>query len=256
MEISIQDILTRVTEKIKQAEERESRARLTLPCQFELAQVHRCSQEWEAQCEFQASQICPKQILVQQAQENQELRHRAREHGIPERALRRIFDRPPAQTPSLKVVRAFMKNPHKNILILSGTNACGKTTAAAWACLPPRDADWPKPTPGYFVRLVDLEAAGRFSELLLRLRNAPVVTVDDIGAAHFGNSGWLASLFEDVMDAAYQGCHKLILTTDLLFAPDLKEPEKPCLANLLSRRALSRIKDAGVVETQLGGRYE
>ena len=104
------------------------------------------------------------------------------------------------------------------------------------------------------MRLVDVESAGRFSELLLRIRRSPLVVLDDMGAAHFSQSGFLASLVDDIVDAVYQQCHKLILTTDLAIVPDPKEPGKPCLAHLVSKRVMSRIKDAGVIETKLGGR--
>lgn len=83
-----------------------------------------------------------------------------------------------------------------------------------------------------------------------------MVVLDDLGAAHFGASGFLSSLIDDVVDAAYQACHKVILTTDLAMAPDPKNPNTPCLAHLLSKRVLSRIKDAGYVETNLGSRFQ
>lgn len=231
----------------------------TVPCALEVEKVGLCSDEYAATCELRERKHCPRQLVhVQQLKDERALAERRAallERGIPERVIRRVFDQRPKETQAMVAVRAFMRAPDLSILILSGTNACGKTTAAAWACLPPADADWPSPAPGRFVRLVDLESDGRYGDLLKLARSSKLLVLDDMGAAHFGQSGFMVSMVDDVVDAVYQACNKIILTTDLAMAPDPKDPSRPCLAKLLSRRVLSRIKDAGTVETKLGGRH-
>lgn len=253
--MNLQETLERVLSEAKEKEARRLRVWNSLPCQGKTMQVKACLPHHEAQCEYRTWRECPKQVLREQTYARQERRRQALERGIPERILHSVYDRPPRQTLALQTVRTFMNARDKSILVLSGPNACGKTSAAAWACLPPLEADWPDPLPGLFVRLVDLEAAGRFSELLLKVRKSPLVVLDDLGAAHFGVSGFTSSLVDDVVDAIYQACHKLILTTDLAIAPDPSDPSKSCLAHVVSKRVMSRIKDAGVIETRLGGRY-
>lgn len=252
----MEDTLKQLLERARQAEEEQTRLWSSLPCRREVSQVHACTYEYELMCTQRHSVFCPKRILTQQAATKAERRRQALATGVPERVLRKVYDQPPVLTLAMKAVRTFMSTPDKSILVLSGPNACGKTTAAAWACIPPWEAAWPTPRAGLFARLVDVESAGRYGELLLRIRRSPLVVMDDIGAAHFGQSGFLASLVDDIVDAVYQQCHKIILTTDVAVLPDSKEPGKPCLANLVSKRVMSRIRDAGMVETKLGGRYD
>lgn len=259
--VADEDWVAKIDNIAKQMQRESEEAARTLPCRLDLAQVSACSDSFAAGCEFaqRRRQDCPRfKLAEQRAQIDKERagkRQAAAERGIPERVLRQVFDQTPRQTPALDAVRAFMRDPGKSVLVLSGTNACGKTTAAAWACLPPPDADWPAPRPGRFLRLVDLESDGRYGDLIKLARTASLLVLDDVGAAHFGQSGFMVSMVDDVVDAVYQSCNKIILTTDLSMAPDPKDPERPCLAKLLSRRVLSRIKDAGIVEAKLGGRH-
>lgn len=252
----MEELFQKLLTEAQRREEQLQRQKFALPCQFALAQVTRCTQEVEPLCSFRDDAGCPKRLLERNLWKRLELREQALRRGIPERVLRNVFDQVPNLTPAMQAVERFMKTAHHSVLVLSGPNACGKTTAAAWACIPPMDPAWAPSRPGHFVRLVDLESAGRFSELLSTLRKSPLVVLDDLGAAHFSASGFLSSLLDDVVDAAYQACHKIILTTDLAMAPDPKTPNKPCLAHLLSKRVISRIKDAGYVETNLGNRFK
>lgn len=252
----MEELFQKLLTDVQKHEEQFQRQKSALPCKFALAQVTRCTQEFEPLCSFREDAGCPKRLLERNLWKKLELREQALRRGIPERVLRNVFDQVPNPTPAMQVVERFMKTAHHSVLVLSGPNACGKTTAAAWACIPPIEASWVPNRPGRFVRLVDLESAGRFSELLSTLRKSPLVVLDDLGAAHFSASGFLSSLIDDVVDAAYQACHKVILTTDLAMAPDPKNPNKPCLAHLLSKRVMSRIKDAGHIETKLGSRFK
>lgn len=249
----MEDTLKGILQTIERKQRATDAAREVVPCHFDVSLAGECSDEYRAGCEWrQNDDLCARVMVQIRDRKRADARLSARRRGIPERVLRSVFDVQPTETPAIRAVRAFMRSD-KSILVLSGSNACGKTTAAAWACLPPEGEGW---GPGQFLRLVDLESAGRFSDLLSDARSARLLVLDDVGAAHFGQSGFMVSMVDDVVDAVYQACNKVILTTDLAVAPDPKDPGRPCLAKLLSRRVLSRIKDAGMVETKLGGRHE
>lgn len=245
-------------------------------CQMNMDRVALCLDEVAADCPLYNYPTCPRRLRREAQEKQATVRQRARERGVPERVLVKTYDHPPAYTPSIGAVIRFMASG-KSLLALSGVNDCGKTSAAGWACIPPPDAAWPphegastcvhcgqvvqpgrcaaRPAPrGRYLKLAELNRAGAYTALQEDLSRYRLVVVDDLAAVHFGVSGQLVSLLEEVVDNAYQARSKLILATDLALLE--RVDARPCMADLVGQRIMSRLLDDGMWETELGDRFD
>lgn len=244
-------------EYLAEAQREVQAAREQAPCRMSREHVQRCTDDYADTCVLHGVRSgrdhCPRAVVEDEMRltERERIAKRAMlaAHGVPERVLRVAFDRQPANTPSVAAVRRFMASD-KNIMLMVGTSACGKTVAAGWACTQPDGTDWPL---GRYARLVDLVQGAGTKTRITACRGAELLVLD--GIASIPQTPAVSALVDDIVDAVYSAHGRVILVSDVRVHHDPERPDVASLDRWIGRRTWSRIKDAGVVESQLGGRY-
>jgi len=239
---SLEDMLRRLEAEALKAQD--------VVCGHSIENLAVCVRPIENECPLQGRPTCPRVQLRLQRRQRNEARAIAARRGVPERALVKAWDQPPLETPAIKTVTAWMPTG-RSILVLSGTNQCGKTIASGWACCPHEEWGGEK----RFTRYVTAaEATGpAFDSLFAALKShLELVVIDDLGQAYFGASGFTLSRLEVLVDAVYQRNKRLILCSDI----KLMDGDRMPLFDLLGKRITSRIAQSGRVEANLGPAFQ
>lgn len=161
--------------------------------------------------------------------------------------------------PTMRVAIHYLNQPRPMefpVLFLAGPAASGKTQAAVHVL-----ADWARHYAwgsrasgqderlGLFSRVVDVASADRFSaegrNWLERLRLAPVLVLDDLGAESATGPG--AALLYDVIDERYRQGRRTVVTTNLR-GEQLKAG--------YDERLLRRLKESSVCLVEITGKPE
>lgn len=210
--------------------------------------IERCTSAVEEACPVREMAPCPRRREAAWREQARRLRAESSKRGVPERVLRAAFDEEPRDTPALQAVLNFLSRS-RSILVLSGTNQCGKTTAAGWAaCCHLSLGGESRRT--RFVTAAEATRPDVGEALALQAKSLQLLVIDDIGQAFFGQSGYSLRQLEVIVDAVYQGNGRLILTTDIALRNDAN---KLPFFELMGRRITSRISQAGQCVANLGG---
>jgi len=160
--------------------------------------------------------------------------------GVPERHLRSIYDRPPADCEALRAVREWLPTGTQ-WLVLSGAPGLCKSGSAAWALTT-------RVSGGLYLRAADLPALAAAQEEDRRstwryASRADLLILDDVGTAHQSASGWSDSVAEQLLTARYDACVRTVITTNL---------DAPAFAALVGPRIVDRVRESGRF-VRLGG---
>lgn len=239
---SFQEMLQRLSNQAQEAER-------TAACGMRAELAHRCSDANERACPWRGAGNCPKVRARAQREQLADLRAAAVRRGIPERVLACTWDRPPAPTRSMGAVRSWLPSS-SSILLLSGANGCGKTTAAGWAASPHLALGGDGRRTRY---VTAAQATGPDHEALVRsVGQLNFLVLDDLGQAYFGASGFTLSRLEVLVDAVYQRMTRLVICTDIEMRRGADEWP---FFDLVGKRIASRILQAGRWESNLGGAF-
>lgn len=239
---SFQEMLERLSTQALEAER-------TAACGMRAELVNRCSDENERRCSWRGAGNCPKVRDRAHRAQLADLRAAAVRRGIPERVLACTWDRQPAPTRSMGAVKSWLSTS-SSILLLSGANGCGKTTAAGWAACPHLALGGTGRRSRY---VTAAEATGVDHESILRaVGQLNFLVLDDLGQAYFGASGFTLNRLEVLIDAVYQRMTRLVICTDIEIR---RGAEDWPFFDLVGKRIASRILQAGRWETNLGGAF-
>ncbi len=242
-ELSIQERMARIIDMARAEEEATA-------CGLDPANISLCSREIEAACPMRGVKSCPRRQREKASIENKLLRDESARRGVPERVLVKAFDIAPERTKSVLAVEQFLLSD-RALLVLSGTNQCGKTTAAGWAaCALPQLGGETRRT--IYFTAAEATVPENGDALLRRLPSCQLAVLDDVGQAYFGASGFSLRQLEVIVDTVYRANKKLILCTDI----ELKRPDGSMpFIELIGKRITSRIHQAGRFEADLGGPF-
>lgn len=117
--------------------------------------------------------------------------------GVPELYIQHVGDREPIDCEALQLVRAHAMR-RSGFLVLGGGKGVQKTGSACWMLGQVED--------GVFVDAVDLvDIAFHDRPMMLRLRRAKHVVLDDLGAEQTGSTGADAAQFSKALDTLWRG---------------------------------------------------
>jgi hypothetical protein len=221
------------------------------PCGLDAGRLAVCTQHVESTCDLRSVDCCPRRQHRKLRDLRQDLRGESARRGIPERVLVKAWDRAPAETPAFLKVGQFLLG-ERSILVLSGSNQCGKTTAAGWAaCAHPQLGGRERRT--RYMTAAEATNPALCDDILRDIGRMSLVVLDDVGQAFFGASGFSVHQLEVIVDAAYRANAKLIICTDI----QLKRPDGSLpFFDLVGRRVAARILQDGRCETDLGKAFD
>ena len=242
---STMSILERMIARARKEEE-------SAPCGLDVAQLAVCTPEVERTCALRGAECCPRRQKRRAAELRQELRKESAARGVPERVLLAAFDAPPRHTPAFLKVQDWLAS-ERSLLVLSGTNQCGKTTAAGWAaCCHPVFGGIKRRT--RYLTAAEATMPDKGDELLRVLPSLDLLVLDDVGQAFFGASGFSLRQLEVLVDAVYRGNGRLIICTDIKLK-DAATNSMPFI-DVVGKRIASRIVQAGRMEADLGAAFD
>lgn len=195
--------------------EAEAKAWQELPCQGLLDYASSCSDDFEHNCERRTHVMCPRrrviEIAIEKRQGKAALRSRLAAAGVPERALRYVFDAQPLETEALKALQDAL-SPIKQLpalpptlVVLSGGVGCGKSCAAAW---------WLSQAEGAWVPASELAKHGSDPAIPERLK-APRVVLDDLGMEYLDGKGFAQATLDGVINHRHEQLLPTVITTNL-----------------------------------------
>lgn len=237
---SMQSVLERIVAKAREEEE-------STVCGFDPANLELCTDDVQEKCPMRGVDSCPRRLRKKAIAEQRLLREESAARGVPERVLVNAFDKPPEQTKSVVAVQSFLLSG-RSILVLSGTNQCGKTTAAGWAaCALPQLGGEGRRT--LYTTAAEATIPEKGDALLRRLPKCELTVLDDVGQAFFGASGFSLRQLEVLVDTVYRANKKLIICTDI----ELKRADGTMpFIDLIGKRITARIHQSGRFEADLG----
>jgi DNA replication protein DnaC len=145
-----------------------------------------------------------------------DLARRAKDWGIPKRALR-IALNGPMDTEAIHYAREFMTDFHggtSSIMVLAGGVGVGKTIAAAWIM-----TQIPQPFGARrFRHISELATTGLYGgdddkKERATLKSCKVLVLDDVGTEHLTDT--FQTLLDGLMNARYEDDGATVLTTNL-----------------------------------------
>jgi DNA replication protein DnaC len=210
--------------------DRETGAWAALPCHGERELAGDCSDEFAATCERREHVMCARRQQAQKRAEEWEaretMRRTAKRLGVPERALEAIHDKAPIETPAVIALRSALETPGVALVVLSGGVGCGKSCAAAMACIE---------RGGRFVTAPDLAKASAYDESADEVNDARFLVLDDLGTEYSDQKGYFLSRLDALVNHRYANKLPTVITTNLAAAEFKKYGE----------RIASRILEAG-----------
>lgn len=206
-----------------------------------------CTAAIEESCPVRESAPCPRRREFAWRAQARRLRAESAKRGVPERVLCNAFDQEPKDTPAMQAVLHWLSRS-RSLLVLSGTNQCGKTTAAGWAACCHLSLGGERRRTR-FLTAADATRPDIGDVLVVQAKTLDLLVLDDIGQAFFGQSGFSLRQLEVIIDAVYQGNGRAILTTDIALRGD--NGAMPFF-QLVGRRITSRISQAGQSVANLG----
>jgi len=242
---SMMSILERAIARAKKEEE-------SVPCGLDVGQLAACTAEVERTCALRNAECCPRRQKRRALELRQELRKESAARGVPERVLLSAFDAQPRPTSAFLKVQDWLAS-ERSLLVLSGTNQCGKTTAAGWAaCCHPSFGGLKRRT--RYLTAAEATIPDKGDELLRLLPTLDLLVLDDVGQAFFGASGFSLRQLEVLVDAVYLGNGRLIICTDIKLK-DAATNTMPFI-DVVGKRIASRILQAGRMEADLGPAFD
>jgi DNA replication protein DnaC len=163
-------------------------------------------------------------------------RENLRAQGVPERALRAVFDAEPVETRALRDLRAaFAQVPAPVLVVLSGGTGCGKTCAATW---------WAAQHGATWITAPQLQALGQFGDTRLEtVTRSKYLVVDDLGTEYADGKGYFAARIDALVNQRYADVLPTVFTTNV---PGKDEAGKRVFAERYGARVVSRMLEAGV----------
>lgn len=166
-----------------------------------------------------------------------ELRRDLVERGCPAKDLERAISGNLQDTPAVVEARGAIKLG-LTLLVLSGTRGVGKTSAAAWWLLQPREPS--KYVSTMAPRFIDSTALARFDKYddakMRELERASALVIDDLGVEYDDKHGNFRASLDGLVNSRYAACLPTVITTNLT-ASDFKAR--------YGERIADRIREAG-----------
>ncbi len=162
-------------------------------------------------------------------------RMRLLDWGVPRKDLDRVFGGELLPTDAMSSAKLY---PDKTILVLSGANGCGKTTAAAWwiAQRGPVFDDMETRDP-LFVSAPHLCRYSRYNVAEMHvLEMARRLVIDDLGTEYMDDKGHFCSFLDGLINVRYANELPTLITTNL---PAAEFRER------LGERIADRIREVG-----------
>lgn len=244
-DVTAEGLLGQLERLSQLAKQREAEA----PCGLDLQRLSQCDSWTEEHCTLRPLECCPRKIQERQRADFLMLRGESVRRGVPERVLAAAFDREPRPTLALQKVQSWLHG-NRSILVLSGTNQCGKTTAAGWAAACHRSLGGTRRKTHYYVAS-DIGNPHKADAMLAAASSVDLLVLDDLGQAYFGPTGFALNKLEVLVDAAYRNSSRLILCTDIA----LKDGERLPFFEAVGKRVAARILQSGRMEADLGGTF-
>jgi DNA replication protein DnaC len=195
--------------------ESEAAAWQALPCMGVLDYVGSCSEDFEHNCERRTHIMCPRrrvlEIAIEKRQGKAALRSRLAAAGVPERALRHVFDAQPLETEALKALQVALSPISQlpasppTLVVLSGGVGCGKSCAAAW---------WLSQAEGAWVPASEFAKYGGDPAVPERLK-APRLVLDDLGMEYLDGKGFAQATLDGVINHRHERLLPTVITTNL-----------------------------------------
>lgn len=144
------------------------------------------------------------------------LRRHLVECGCPIKDLTRVLEKRTSETEAMLTARGAIMN-REGIVVLSGLPGCGKTTAAAWWLLQPRER---VPYVGTSsARFIDATGLARWPKYdnaeMLKLTRSRALVIDDLGVEYADKKGAYSSLLDEVINSRYSAELPTVITTNL-----------------------------------------
>lgn len=157
--------------------------------------------------------------------------------GIPAKDIEQILSGALDDTEAIGAVRDFYRS-EAQMLVLSGTRGCGKTTAAGWWLTHQFSPSLYFDTkPVRFVDVIDFARTSRYDDGAMdELKLSRALVLDDIGMEYLDDKGAFASLFSGVLNSRYNGLLPTLITTNAT-AQEFKER--------YGERIVDRLREAG-----------
>lgn len=180
---------------------------LVLPCAGDRDGIVLCDAEkFESKCAERMAGGCPRNILAYEQQEAQRIAaDRVAATGVPRRfatiATGKLDD-----TAAMAIVRSWLPSG-KRTLLLAGSVGVGKSIAAAWALTVSR---------GMWIPASELaRVAIEEKPLMARLRDCPLLVMDDLGTDAPDKSGWSAAQMQALLCLRDDEGLRTLATTNL-----------------------------------------
>lgn len=184
----------------------------------------RIVEQREADPAYQEAQ--QKQREADEARAEADKRRRAVERllarEVPVKDVDAILGGALTETRALEAARAFLASDRR-ILVLSGGNGCGKTTAASW--LVAQDpverygawgGAWPPHLHPRFLDVARLVRLPKFSdEAMEPVERCSLLAIDDLGMEYADEKGAFLSFLDGLLNARYASQLRTVLTTNL-----------------------------------------
>ncbi len=181
--------------------------------------------EWEA---IEPPMLIPDKLSDPRLQ----ARRKAEAAQVPEIHISNVVDKDPDECESLSWVRRFLADHERRFLILSGDYGIRKSGSACWS-LSVQDGAYARST-----QLVDNSI--RFKDRHAKLETAKLIVLDDLGREFFDQKHYWKNIFNELIDAWYSACAKVIVTTNLTLVQFRERYEE---------RTLRRIRERGWFKT-------
>ena len=177
-----------------------------LPCGGNREGIEHCAPSVHASCAEREAPGCPRQILAYEAAERIRIdEDRIAATGMPRR-LARLALGELAPTNALAIGREWLPSENR-ALVMTGSAGVGKSVAAAWVLTVSR---------GLWVAAADLaKTAIEDKHRYARLRETPLLVVDDLGTDAPDKSGWSAAQVQALLCLRDDEGNRTLLTSNL-----------------------------------------